>query len=338
MAVPASVVLQLKPKATSPTLQSHLLAAERAARNDATRSLSWIVSAISSATKVIAARLRTAALDGALGAAGAVNVQGEEQQALDVLANELLIQELTSREGVVVLGSEENDDLLVVDGLPAQGGRYAVLFDPLDGSSNLDVGGSVGTIFSIYEVVAGSELELQPGRRQVAAGYVLYGPATLFVMSLGHGVDLFVLDPTCGNYLRVAEGLEIPARGRSYSVNEANLDGFPPGYRRFLDGCRKRGYASRYAGAMVADVHRVLLQGGIFLYPPTAKAPHGKLRLMYEANPMAWLLEQAGGRGTTGYHDILDLVPASLHQRVPVVLGSPEDVETLAAELARDAN
>lgn len=336
MAVPASSVVHLRTKPSAPSLQNCLLAAERAARDDAARSLSWIVSAIASAAKGIAARLRTAGLDGALGTVGNVNVQGEAQQALDVIANELLIRELEMREGVVVLGSEENDELMTIDGLPSHGGRYSVLFDPLDGSSNLDVGGAVGTIFSIYEVDHGAETVLQPGRRQIAAGYVLYGPATVLVLTLGNGVDVFLLDPTIGNFLRIAEQVQLPAKGKTYSVNEANLDSFPAGYRRFLDGCRKAGYGSRYAGAMVADVHRVLLQGGVFLYPPTAKAPKGKLRLMYEANPMAWILEQAGGVGSTGEGPILDHPPTSLHERVPVILGSRDDVAALLAELAAD--
>ncbi|MCB1748244.1 MAG: fructose-1,6-bisphosphatase [Gammaproteobacteria bacterium] len=331
MATPASVIsLRTRPQ----TLQNYLLAAERAARSDGARSLSWIVSAVSSATKGIAARLRTAGLDGALGAVGQVNVQGEEQQALDVIANELLIAELQSRDGVVVLGSEENDELIVVDEADCGACRYAVLFDPLDGSSNLDVGGSVGTIFSIYEVAAGAEQDLQAGRHQVAAGYVLYGPSTIFVMTLGQGVDMFILDPAVGNFVRAGEPLRIPARGRSYSVNEANLDSFPAGYQRFLAECRAAGYSSRYAGAMVADVHRVLLQGGIFMYPPTAKAPAGKLRLMYEANPMGWLIEQAGGAASTGQGRILEVLPASLHQRVPVALGSRDDVTALELALA----
>lgn len=336
MAVPASVVVPLRSHPKPPSLQSCLLAFERASRDDAVRSLSWIVSAISSAAKGIAAQLRTAGLDGALGAVGQINVQGETQQALDVIANDLLIQELESREGVVVLGSEENDELMLVDGLPAHGGRYAVLFDPLDGSSNLDVGGAVGTIFSIYEVAADAETRLQQGRRQVAAGYVLYGPATVLVLTLGRGVDMFVLEPNVGNFVRVAQQLQIPTRGKTYCVNEANLDSFPAGYRRYLAQCRQQGYGSRYAGAMVADVHRVLLQGGIFLYPPTAKAPQGKLRLMYEANPMAFILEQAGGCGSTGSGEILDFAPNSLHERVPVILGSCADVVALKLELARD--
>ncbi len=334
MAVPASVVVSLRTKPQSVSLQNHLLAVERAAGRDAHKQLSWIISAISSAAKTIAAKLRTAGLDGTLGAVGNVNVQGETQQALDVIANEVLIEELRSRDGVVVLGSEENDELLIVEDSVATGARYAVMFDPLDGSSNLDVGGSVGTIFSIYAVAAGAERELQPGRQQIAAGYVLYGPSTIFVMTLGRGVDMFVLDPSVGSFLRVAQDIKIPARGVSYSVNEANLASFPEGYQRFLAACRAAGYASRYAGAMVADVHRVLLQGGVFLYPPTAKAANGKLRLMYEANPMAWLIEQAGGQGSTGLERILDVQPTTLHQRVPVILGSAEDVTTLCRMLS----
>jgi fructose-1,6-bisphosphatase I len=309
------------------------LAAERQRRADSARSLTWIVSAISSAAKSIAAHLRTAGLHGALGAVGTVNVQGERQPALDVIANELLIRELESREGVVVLGSGEVPELMLIDCLPTPGGRFAVLFDPLDGSSNLDVGGAVGTIFSIYEVAPGTETRLQRGRHQVAAGYVLYGPSTILVLSLGQGVDLYLLDPATGNFVCARENVRIPACGQLYSVNEANAAGFAPAYTRFLYDCRNAGYASRYAGAMVADVHRVLLEGGVFLHPPTTKAPRGKLRLMYEANPMAFIVEQAGGRGCAGLEPILEVEPESLHARVPVILGSTTEVEQLQALL-----
>jgi fructose-1,6-bisphosphatase I len=315
------------------TLQSHVLAEERR-RPAATGSLSWIVSALSIAAKTIAARLRTAGIEDVLGEAGGDNVQGERQQKLDIIANHLLIEFLRAREGVAVIGSEEVDELLLVDATTAGGRRYAVLFDPLDGSANLDVGGAVGTIFSIFAVEEGDDATLQAGRRQVAAGYVLYGPSTIFVLTTGHGVHMFVLDPAVGAFIRVAQDLRIPARGTTYSVNEANCDGFPAGYRRFLAACRRAGYAGRYAGAMVADVHRVLVNGGVFLYPPTAKAPGGKLRLMYEANPMAMLIEQAGGKASTGSGPILDVAPTELHQRVPVILGSPADVDALLAELA----
>ena len=331
MANPAPVV-PLLGQPSFITLQSHVLAEERR-HPGATGTLSWIISALSIASKSIAAKLKTAGIEDVLGEFGTDNVQGERQQKLDVIANHLLIQLLRAREGVAVIGSEENDELLLVDAAAAGGRRYAVLFDPLDGSSNLDVGGNVGTIFSIFGIDDSASGTLQPGRRQVAAGYVLYGSSTIFVLTTGHGVHMFVLDPAVGAYIRVAEHLKIPARGTTYSVNEANYDSFPEGYQRFLARCRALGYSSRYAGAMVADVHRVLIQGGVFMYPPTAKAPQGKLRLMYEANPMAMLVEQAGGRATTGAAAILDVPPEELHQRVPVILGSVEEVEALETML-----
>jgi len=332
MAKPAPVV-PLLGQPSFITLQSHVLAEERRYPGT-TGTLSWIISALSIASKTIAAKLKTAGIEDVLGEFGTDNVQGERQQKLDVIANHLLIQLLRARDGVAVIGSEENDELLLVDDAAAGGSRYSVLFDPLDGSSNLDVGGGVGTIFSIFRLGDGESGALQAGRQQVAAGYVLYGPSTIFVLSTGHGVHMFVLDPAVGAFIRVAEHLRIPERGKTYSVNEANLDSFPEGYRRFLAQCRARGYSSRYAGAMVVDVHRVLIKGGVFLYPPTAKAPQGKLRLMYEANPMAMLIEQAGGRATTGRQPILDVQPEELHQRVPVILGSAEEVDALEAMLA----
>jgi len=331
MANPAPVV-PLLGQPSFITLQSHVLAEERR-HPGATGTLSWIISALSIASKTIAAKLKTAGIEDVLGEFGTDNVQGERQQKLDVIANHLLIQLLRAREGVAVIGSEENDELLLVDAAAAGGRRYAVLFDPLDGSSNLDVGGGVGTIFSIFQVEDGESGTLQDGRRQIAAGYVLYGSSTIFVLTTGNGVHMFVLDPAVGAYIRVAEHLKIPPRGKTYSLNEANLDSCPAGYQRFVAQCRAAGYSSRYAGAMVLDVHRVLIKGGIFMYPPTAKAPQGKLRLMYEANPMAMLIEQAGGRASTGERPILDVQPDELHQRVPVILGSAEEVDALVAML-----
>ena len=331
MANPAPVVALLG-QPSFITLQSHVLVEERR-HPGATGTLSWIISALSIASKTIAAKLKTAGIEDVLGEYGTDNVQGERQQKLDVIANHLLIQLLRSREGVAVIGSEENDELLLVDAAAAGGRRYSVLFDPLDGSANLDVGGGVGTIFSIFDLGEGDDGALQTGRRQIAAGYVLYGSSTIFVLTTGHGVHMFVLDPAVGAFIRVAEHLKMPARGKTYSVNEANIDSFPAGYQRFIAHCREQGYSSRYAGAMVLDVHRVLIKGGIFMYPPTAKAPQGKLRLMYEANPMAMLIEQAGGAASTGGQPILDVAPAELHQRVPVILGSAEEVATLQSML-----
>ena len=331
MANPAPVVALLG-QPSFITLQSHVLVEERR-HPGATGTLSWIISALSIASKTIAAKLKTAGIEDVLGEYGTDNVQGERQQKLDVIANHLLIQLLRSREGVAVIGSEENDELLLVDAAAAGGRRYSVLFDPLDGSANLDVGGGVGTIFSIFDLGEGDDGALQTGRRQIAAGYVLYGSSTIFVLTTGNGVHMFVLDPAVGAFIRVAEHLKMPARGKTYSVNEANIDSFPAGYQRFIAHCREQGYSSRYAGAMVLDVHRVLIKGGIFMYPPTAKAPQGKLRLMYEANPMAMLIEQAGGAASTGGQPILDVAPAELHQRVPVILGSAEEVATLQSML-----
>ena len=207
-----------------------------------------------------------------------------------------------------------------------------------DGSSNLDVCGGVGTIFSILRhdpaATDASRALLQPGREQVAAGYVLYGSSTVFMLTVGHGVDMFVLDPAVGAFMRVERGLRTPAASRSYSVNEGNRRTFPAGYQKYLDWAQQRGYSSRYVGSMVADVHRILLKGGVFLYPPTKKAPTGKLRLMYEANPMAMLIEQAGGKalGAPGQR-ILDVQPQDIHERVPVILGSAEEVDHVVAQL-----
>ena len=324
------------------TLQSHILA-QQAKNPQSTGTLSWILSALSISAKVIADHVRRARLADVLGKAGAENVQGEEQQKLDVISNEVLMRVLGGREGVAIVASEENEEPVIIRSDTEGEQRYCVLFDPLDGSSNLDVCGSVGTIFSIlrYDRRAASPEEslLQPGDAQVAAGYILYGPSTVFCLSMGEGVDIFVLDISVGAFLRVEQGLRIPTANKSYSVNEGNRLGFPEGYQRYLDWAQQNSYSSRYAGAMVADVHRTLLKGGVFMYPPTAKAPNGKLRLMYEANPMAMLIEQAGGKALAGRADdgselrILALQPEDIHERCPVVLGSPDEVDHVTRHL-----
>ena len=312
------------------TLQSHILAEEQ--RNTgSTGTLSWIISALSISAKTIAAQLKRARLDDVLGEIGSENIQGEQQQKLDVIANNVLIQQLKAREGVAVIGSEEDDELIFVDAEQADGTRYAVMFDPLDGSSNLDVGSGVGTIFSVFPVTDNGSGKLLPGSEQAAAGYVLYGSSTIFVMTVGTKVPMFVLDTSIGAFIRVAEHVSIPKRGNIYSVNEANVEGFSAGYREYLTQCRNDGFGSRYSGAMVADVHRILIKGGVFLYPPTEKVPEGKLRLMYEANPMAMIVEAAGGKASTGTGDILDVNPRELHQRIPVILGSHDNVSELLA-------
>jgi len=314
------------------TLQSHMLA-EDARTPGSNGALSWIVSALSISAKAIAAKLKHARLEDVLGDVGTENVQGERQQKLDVIANEVLKQVLRGRQGVAVIGSEEDDELSFTDTVSFGQSRFAVLFDPLDGSSNLDVGGGVGTIFSIYAIDGDTPYELSSGTSQVAAGYVLYSSSTIFVLTTGAGVHMFVLDTNIGAFIRVAQHLQIPSFGKIYSVNEANAGSFPAGYQRFLRQCHERGFSSRYSGAMVADVHRVLLKGGVFMYPPTAAAPSGKLRLMYECNPLAMVIAQAGGKAVSGTGEVMDVVPSELHQRVPVALGSPENIDDLLAAL-----
>jgi fructose-1,6-bisphosphatase I len=319
------------------TLQSHILK-EQAQIPGSTGTLSWILSALSISAKIISNKVRCARLEDVLGEAGSGNVQGEQQQKLDVISNNVLLRLLGGREGVAVVASEENEEPVIIRNDRSGEHRYCVLFDPLDGSSNLDVCGGVGTIFSILrhdpEVNDAPGALLQPGRQQVAAGYVLYGSSTVFVLTVGHGVDMFVLDPAVGAFMLVERGIRTPAVCKSYSVNEGNRRTFPEGYQKYLDWAQERGYSSRYVGSMVADVHRILLKGGVFLYPPTKKAPSGKLRLMYEANPMAMLIEQAGGRALVAPGQrILDVLPKDIHERTPVILGSSEEVDHVVALL-----
>jgi fructose-1,6-bisphosphatase I len=264
---------------------------------------------------------------------------------LDVLANQALLACLGNRGNVGVLASEENDEPAVVLRDP-QYGKYVVIFDPLDGSSNIDVNVSVGTIFSIFrrdlkniDQRDPSADVLQVGTKQIGAGYVLYGPSTLLVYSTGHGVHGFTLDPSFGAYILTHRDIKMPETGPYYSVNEANLGSFPTGYQNFVaalrDGKTGTTYSSRYVGSLVADFHRTLLKGGIFCYPPTRKHAQGKLRLMYEANPIAFLAEQAGGLATDGERRILDIQPGSLHQRTPLAMGSRREMTLLAEMLKR---
>jgi fructose-1,6-bisphosphatase I len=319
------------------SLQTHILA-EQVHHPNATGTFSWILSALSLSAKIIADKVRRARLESVLGSVGQENVQGEVQQKLDVIANEVLLATLGGREGVAIVASEENEEPVIISEQQAGVRRYCVLFDPLDGSSNLDICGGVGTIFSILShddsVTPARNSLLQPGFKQVAAGYVLYGSSTVFVLTLGNGVDLFVLDPSIGSFMRVERNLRIPSGNKTYSVNEGNRKSFPVGYQRYLDWAQSNGYSSRYAGAMVSDVHRILLKGGVFLYPPTEKAPQGKLRLMYEANPMAMIIEQAGGKTLVAPDQrVLDVQPTAIHQRTPVILGAADQVDHVVAHL-----
>ena len=317
------------------SLQSHILQ-EEARYPGSTGDFTWILSALSLAAKAIAAKVRIARLEDVLGDHGGANVHGETQQKLDVIANDILMTCLGNRPSIALVASEEHEEPTILR-RGSEGGKYCVIFDPLDGSSNLDVCVSVGTIFSILKndpgVVGAVETLCQPGSRQVAAGYILYGSSTVFVLTTGNGVDMFVLDPSIGSFVLVQGKIRIPPTGRTYSVNEANRDSFPAGISRYLDWAHHNGYSSRYIGSMVADIHRTLIKGGVFLYPPTKNNPEGKLRLMYEANPIAMVVEQAGGQAVaitgSGTARILDIVPTSIHQRTSVVIGSREEVDAV---------
>ena len=312
------------------TVQQHILQ-EQQRFPGSSGEFSWLLSGITMATKLIQAKVRRAGLIDILGEHGAINVQGESQQKLDVYANDALVHCLSQRESIGVLASEENEEPILVH-RGSENARYAVVFDPLDGSSNIDVNVSVGTTFSILRRPEGVHLDaaedwvLQPGSKQVAAGYVVYGSSTILVYSVGNGVHGFTLDPAVGAYVLSHANMQMPEQGRYYSVNEAYVNEFPPRYAEYLNRLRTgvlgRKYSSRYIGSMVADFHRTLLKGGVFLYPPTTDSPTGKLRLLYEANPIAFLAEQAGGMAIDGQRRILDIVPESIHQRTPVVVGS----------------
>jgi fructose-1,6-bisphosphatase I len=297
---------------------------------------SWLLSGITLATKIIAANVRRAGIRDVLGSTGQENVQGEIVQKLDTLANETLHHCLGYRGNVGIIASEENEHPRVIK-RSGTGGKYVVVFDPLDGSSNIDVNVSTGTIFSILkrnpEISFDRDPEqdvLQPGTHQLAAGYVVYGSSCVLCYTTGAGVHQFVLDPAIGAFVLTRENVIMPPKGSSYSVNEGYRASFPQGYQNYLDYVKtpEAGpYSLRYIGSLVADFHRTLLRGGVFLYPPTAKTPEGKLRLMYEASPMAFLAEQAGGMATDGRGRILNKVPASVHERTPLVIGSREEVE-----------
>jgi fructose-1,6-bisphosphatase I len=295
-----------------------------------------VIEAIALAGKAIAHRVRRARIDDVIGEAGAVNVQGEAQQKLDVLSDQLLLECLRACPAVAVYASEEQEGAIVLR-TRAEGAAYCVLADPLDGSSNIDVAVSVGTIFSVQRHERpDAEIEqsaVQPGRKQAAAGYILYGSSVVLVLSLGRGVSMYVQDPLLGEFVLVKEGLRVPAACKTYSLNEAYVNDFEDGLRGYLDWAHGAGYGARYIGSMVADVHRTLLKGGVFLYPGTKKAPEGKLRLLYEASPMALLVEQAGGAASDGKQALLDVPAAKLHQRTPVVIGSAAEVEHVLRHL-----
>ncbi len=316
------------------TLREHVLNGMHAAPG-ATGEFTSLINHLSLAIRIINSRVRQAGLAGLLGYTGETNVQGEAVQKLDVYANDVLLNVLERSGHCAIIGSEEMDEPVFA----RHPSKYVALFDPLDGSSNIDTNGTIGTIFSILRRKVTSarpslEEALRPGYEIAAAGYALYGPSTLFVLSTGQGVHGFTLDPSIGEFFLSHANLRCPSKGTTYSANGGNRARWSDATRRWAeylkasDAATGRPYGSRYMGSLVADAHRTLLKGGIFAYPADEKSPKGKLRLLYEANPMAYLFEQAGGMATDGVNRILDLQPTELHQRTPLVLGSTEDVLT----------
>ena len=299
--------------------------------------LSRLLRDIGIASKLVNREVNKAGLVDILGEMGAMNVQGESVKKLDVFANDEFISALGSGGECCAITSEENEEVVDISNDFNQDAKYVICIDPLDGSSNIDVNVSIGTIFSIYRRRSSSgkaviEDFLQPGTEQVAAGYVIYGSSTMLVYTTGKGVNGFTLDPSIGEFCLSHPDMRIPASGKIYSVNEGNLVHMPEGVRTYINYCQQedkgtgRPYSSRYIGSLVADFHRNLLKGGIYMYPPTSRAPEGKLRLLYEANPLAWIVEQAGGKASDGRSRILELQPSSLHQRTPLFIGSADMV------------
>lgn len=300
--------------------------------------LSSLLSSIKLAAKVVNHEVNKAGLVDILGNAGNTNVQGEDQQKLDIYANDVFMKTLIDRNIVCGVASEEEDDFVIIGGKSqSHDHKYIVLMDPLDGSSNIDVNVSVGTIFSIYRRIsplgtpATEEDFLQAGNMQVAAGYVVYGTSTLLVYTTGNGVNGFTLNPALGVFYLSHPNMKFPENGKIYSINEGYYSHFPQGVKDYLKYCQEeeddRPYTSRYIGSLVSDFHRNMIKGGIYIYPTSSKAPQGKLRLLYECNPIAYLAEQAGGFASDGYKRILEIKPTELHQRVPIFVGSKNMVK-----------
>lgn len=305
-----------------------------------TGAFSRLIRDISIAAKIINRDMRRAGLLDIQGATGDINVQGEVQQKMDVRAHDELVRALRRGGECCLIGSEEHAEAIPMRTNGDSDGEYIVLMDPLDGSSNIEVNISIGTIFSIYRLPEGwrevtLDAALQPGVQQVGAGYVIYGSSTMMVYTTGAGVNGFTLEPSIGEFILSHPNIRTPDIGTIYSINEGNYNSFEPGLKQYIkwvqreDSDDKRPYTSRYIGSFVADFHRNLLKGGIYIYPANTKNPEGKLRLMYEANPMAFIVEQAGGIATDGYQRIMEKTPTALHQRTPVYIGSKQMVETV---------
>jgi fructose-1,6-bisphosphatase I len=323
------------------TVQQHILDEERLYPG-ATGDFTALLTSLTLAAKIISREVNQAGLVRILGETGEINVHGEAVQKLDEFAQQTIYRAMGHSGHLCVMASEESEGIIPIpDG--GKRGRYVLMFDPLDGSSNIDVNASIGTIFSIHRKITkgvDGSLEdcLQAGTEQLAAGYFIYGSSTMMVYTTGHGVNGFTLDPSLGEFLLSHESIKIPKRGKIYSINEGNINQWDSGTRRYIEHVKAdqksdgRPYSLRYIGSLVADFHRNLLKGGIFLYP----GPKGKLRLLYEAAPLGMVVEQAGGNASTGSRRILDIVPESLHQRVPLIIGSTEDVR-LYEKFCREA-
>ncbi|KAK3604684.1 hypothetical protein CHS0354_009296 [Potamilus streckersoni] len=318
---------------TEPITLTRFVLEEQRKHPKATGDFTALVNSIQTAVKAVSSAVRKAGIHRLYGISGTANISGDEVKKLDVLANDLFINMLKSSYLTCVLASEENENAIIVE--TERQGRYMVCFDPLDGSSNIDCLVSIGSIFGVYRRhEEGDSVEqdiLKPGRQMVAAGYALYGSATMIVLTTGDGVNGFMLDPAIGEFILTEKDIKIKPRGKIYSINEGYEASWDEATKEYVKSkkypTKGSPYGARYIGSMVADVHRTLVYGGIFMYPGTKESPNGKLRLLYEGNPMAFIVEQAGGMATTGTMPILDITPESVHQRIPVFLGSKEDVQ-----------
>ena len=328
------------------TLARHIIEQEKK-HPEATGELSNLLHDLSLATKVISLEVNKAGLVDILGFTGDNNVHGEQVKKLDMYAHDMMVRAMDHGGHLCAMASEEEEDIIHIPP-HFHVGKYVLLFDPLDGSSNIDANVSIGTIFSIYKRISPdnqpgtTEDCLQPGHQQVAAGYVIYGSSTMMVYTAGNGTHGFTLDPAFGEYILSHKNIQTPKKSKIYSINEGNYLYWHPGLKKYIkylqdeDEATDRPYSSRYIGSMVADIHRNLLYGGIFMYPADSRNPNGKLRLMYECNPMAFIIEQAGGRASNGKQRMLDIQPENLHQRVPIFIGSEEDVKMVEKFMAEE--
>jgi len=334
------------PKLKFMTLARHIIEGEKL-HPGATGELSKLLSDLSLAAKVISLEVNKAGLADILGFTGDNNVHGEQVKKLDIYAHDMMIRAMDHGGHLCIMASEEEEDIIHIPNR-FRIGKYVLLFDPLDGSSNIDANISIGTIFSIYRRISPEgepgTLEdcLQQGLNQVAAGYIVYGSSTILVYTAGHGVHGFTLDPAFGEFLLSHEDIKTPKKSKIYSINEGNYKYWHPGLKKYIkylqeeDEATERPYSSRYIGSMVADIHRNLLFGGIFMYPADSRNPNGKLRLMYECNPMSFIVEAAGGRATNGKKRILEIQPTSLHERTPIFIGNEEDVKLVEEFMAKE--